>query len=243
MTPKSWILVGFTILLTALYFWPAYIFKGNLERATNGKLKLLNVQGSIWKGSAVIGLFDGRQTYTLPGQVQWAPTFLNDDVSIGVSLNHPNLLTPILIGIGREGYKLKGGQARIPANWLAAAGAPFNTIKPEGILELSWQDINPSEGNLNVTLIWRDAQSALSSIRPLGEYKTSLTGVIGGTIDMHLSTNSGALMLEGQGRFEPGKRMHFTGYAWAKEESKAALTGLLSQMGRLENGRYRLGVF
>lgn len=243
MTRKRWIVVTLIVALTAVYFWPAYILKGDLREATDGKLRILDINGSIWNGSAVLGLSDGGQVYALPGEIQWSPTWFESDLWVGIKVKHPNLPTPALVGLGSSGYKLSAGQARIPASWLTAVGAPFNTIKPEGVLQLSWQDIHPMGGDINITLIWRDAQSALSSIRPLGEYKTSLTGSIGGTIGMEISTNSGSLMVEGSGKLEPGKRMTFNGYAWAKEESKAALTGLLSQMGRLENGRYRLGVF
>lgn len=243
MTRRNWTLLLLTGLLSAIYFWPAYVLKGNLREVTDGKLRVLDINGSIWNGSAVLGLSDGGQVYTLPGQIEWSPVLLQGDTWLAVQIKHPNLLSPALVGVGGSGYKLGAGQARIPASWLTALGAPFNTIKPEGVLQLSWQDIHPFGGDLAVTLVWRDAQSALSSIRPLGEYKTSLTGTIGGTIDMQVSTNSGSLIVEGQGKFNSGERMTFNGYAWAKEESKAALTGLLSQMGRLENGRYRLGVF
>ncbi|MDX1668691.1 MAG: type II secretion system protein N [Limnobacter sp.] len=244
MTKRSlglWMLLVATACLVV--FWPAYFFKGSLEALSSGRLQILHVEGSIWSGRASLGLSDGGQVYALPGQVTWSPVFFDDDIWLGVQISHPSLLNPLQAGRVVDGYLLTDGQARLPASWLTSLGAPFNTIKPEGILQVSWNELFMPDGELYVSVIWRDAQSALSSIRPLGEYKTVLTGEIGGAVDMDLSTQSGALMLEGKGRFEPGQRMNFQGYAWAKEESKAALTGLLSQMGRLEDGRYRLGVF
>src|SRR3546814_6924062 len=76
--------------------------------------------------------------------------------------------------------------------------------------------------------------SALASIRPLGEYVITVTGNPDTRLDMTLATNKGPLMLEGSGQWTNGQRFVFNGYASAQERSKDALTGLLSQMGRLE---------
>ena len=109
-------------------------------------------------------------------------------------------------------------------------------------MQLSWAKWQ-SGSAMEVTLKWQDAQSALASIRPLGEYVITVTGNPDTKIDMTLATTKGPLMLEGNGQWTNGQRFVFNGYASAQERSKEALTGLLSQMGRLEGDRYRLGVF
>jgi general secretion pathway protein N len=97
--------------------------------------------------------------------------------------------------------------------------------------------------DVNVQVLWQDARSALASIRPLGEYRIEMKGKPSQRMDMTLSTLNGALKMQGQGSMVPGSRMNFTGEAWSDANNKAALTGLLSQMGRLEGERYKLGVF
>lgn len=243
MTRRHWIVAILLAVATWVYLWPAYVFKGDLRAVTGDRLALLKVDGSIWSGSATLGLSDGGQMYSLPGQLSWKPLVFSQGIWLGIELNHPNFVQPVHLGAGPEGYKVKAGSARLPASWLSAVGAPFNTIKPEGVLQLNWKAVDLMGGPFEVDLRWRDAQSALASIRPLGDYQIKLSGQIGGASSMILSTLSGPLMLEGNGQFNPGQRVKFEGYAWSKEESKAALTGLLSQMGRFENGRYRLGVF
>ena len=243
MKRKHWLLLGLMGCLTAIVFWPAYALKQPLAQATNGRLQLLNAQGTIWSGQATLGVSSGTQVQTLPGLINWKPLFFRDEALLGMSLSHPNLTQDLNVGVNSSGTAVTAGQARLPASWLSALGAPFNTIQPEGELQLAWDQINSESGTLSLEIVWRDAQSTLSSVRPLGEYRAVLTGRLGETLHLDLSTTQGALHVEGKGQIVPGKRMQFQGFAWATEQSKPALRGILSQMGQPQNGRYRLNFF
>ena len=211
----------FALIALAVLVWnyPVYAVSGSIESASGGKVRVLSSHGSVWH-------------LRLGGDASW----------LGIEITHPKFVQPLHLGFTGAGITVSSGELRMPAAWLGATGAPFNTIRPEGLLQLSWLEWQSGK-SINATLKWLDAQSALASIRPLGEYVITVTGNPDTRLDMTLATNKGPLMLEGSGQWTNGQRFVFNGYASAQERSKDALTGLLSQMGRLEGDRYRLGVF
>ncbi|VWX32600.1 type II secretion system protein N [Limnobacter sp. 130] len=234
----------FVLLALVVLVWnyPVYAISDNIESASGGKVRVLSSSGSVWAGKMQLGLSDGSRLYSIPEPVQWQLKIGLDGNWLAIAIEHPKFVQPLHLGFNGAGITVKGGELRLPAAWLGATGAPFNTIRPEGLLQLSWLDWESGKA-VNATLKWLDAQSALASIRPLGEYVITVTGNPDTRIDMTLATAKGPLMLEGTGQWTNGQRFVFNGYASAQERSKDALTGLLSQMGRLEGDRYRLGVF
>lgn len=237
---KLWpfVLLG---LLVWLWNYPAYALRSSVESASGGVVRVLTVQGSVWNGSMQLGLADGPKVLALPDTLKWNVQ-LSGPKGPGLRVEHPKLLQALHLGIGLGGITLSEGEMRLPAAWLMALGAPFNTIVPDGLIQARWPAWASGE-DVSLEVRWVNAQSALASIRPLGEYVITLTGNPGTTVQMKLATARGPLNLEGQGQFRAGQRFEFNGYASTDESSREALTGLLSQMGRLEGDRYRLGVF
>jgi general secretion pathway protein N len=113
-----------------------------------------------------------------------------------------------------------------------AAGAPFNTVRPGGTLALRWTEIEVGRSGLSgsMELDWRDAQSALSPIAPLGSYRLSITGT-GEAARIRLETVAGPLRLEGSGTLR-GWRVSFKGLASVEPDMQAALNGLIGVLGR-----------
>jgi general secretion pathway protein N len=124
---------------------------------------------------------------------------------------------------------VKAGQAEVPAAILTALGAPFNTLRPGGALVATWTDAELKRdgfaGRLEVE--WRDAQSALSTVVPLGTYRLRLTGETG---RLELETVRGPLLLRGSGTVR-GSRVSFKGLASAEPDMRPALAGLLGVLG------------
>jgi general secretion pathway protein N len=78
---------------------------------------------------------------------------------------------------------------------------------------------------------WLGAASALSSIRPLGDYRILLKGN-GTALDAQLSTLSGKLQLTGNGTYDNTSGMRFTGTAQAAPGTAATeLNELLHHIG------------
>src|SRR5690606_38497288 len=131
-------------------------------------------------------------------------------------------------------------QLRLPAEAPAALGPPLNTLKPAGVLRLRWPGLElPYRGSLPpgelLTLDWTDAGSALSLVRPLGDYRVHLEGA-DGAATVSIATLTGALRIEGQGSYSPRAGVQFAGRAAPAPDAPAAtvsgLQALLSAIGR-----------
>jgi general secretion pathway protein N len=125
--------------------------------------------------------------------------------------------------------RLNAGRAELPAATLGALGAPFNTLRPGGTLAIHWTDGEWRPGGLSgdIQVEWRDAQSALSTVVPLGTYRLRLTGNTG---RLTLETLRGPLLLQGSGTLK-GTRVSFKGLASAEPDMRQALAGLLGVLG------------
>lgn len=194
----------------------------------HSRLRLVDTRGTLWSGSAMLAVSDGRRMALLPGRVAWrvdaAPLAAG---RLSARIEHPWSATPLELSARAGGVALQSGRAQVPAAALAALGAPFNTIRPGGQLELRWTDLavgrEALSGSLQVD--WRDAQSALSTVAPLGTYRLQVGG---GRIQ--LDTVSGPLQLQGSGSLR-GLRVSFRGVASAEPEMRPALNGLLGVLG------------
>jgi general secretion pathway protein N len=197
-----------------------------------GRLRLVDARGTVWNGSAMLGLSDGRQVTLLPGRLSWKIGFAA--IASGrvlADVSHPALVAPLAVSLAAKSIALTAGQAELPAALLAALGAPFNTVRPGGTLGLRWTDVELKGGGLagKLQIDWSEAQSALSTVAPLGSYRLQVTGA-GDTARLQLDTVRGPLRLEGSGTVKGG-RVSFKGTASADPDMRPALIGLISVLG------------
>ena len=197
-----------------------------------GRVRLIDARGTVWSGSAMLGLSDGRQVMLIPGRLSWKiglAAMASGRVTADVS--HPALAAPLAVSLAATSIALKAGQAELPAALLAALGAPFNTVRPGGALSLRWTNIELKGGALagNLQIDWREAQSALSKVAPVGSYRLQVTGA-GDTARVQLDTLRGPLRLQGSGTVKGG-RVSFKGLASADPDMRPALIGLISVLG------------
>jgi general secretion pathway protein N len=182
---------------------------------------------------------DGRRALLVPGRLTWRASpagFLGAKVEI----RHPAALTPVHVRLEPGTVRVEAGRAQTPAAVLSALGAPFNTVRPGGTLHLEWSGLRfeHAAAHGQVRLEWRDAQSALSPVAPLGDFLVvvKLHGPAG---DVALSTLRGPLHMEGRGSLHQG-RFAFAGQAFAEEPMRAALLGLIGVLGKRSGDRAQL---
>jgi hypothetical protein len=115
-------------------------------------------------------------------------------------------------------------------------------VGPEGDIEFRADRFsvtrNAIDGEANV--FWRDAALNVSNVRPLGSYQLQLS-VNDRVLNVTLSTQGGALNLNGQGRWLPfdGGRLEFSGVARAVAKQNE-LAPLLALLGARSSGEARL---
>lgn len=219
------------VLATAVIMAPAAWLADALE--TRGPVRLVHPSGTVWNGSALVALSDGQRLRVLPGRVAWRakPTALLSG-QLALQLRHEMSDRPVRLAVERQGMQLEAGLARVPAALLAAAGAPFNTIRPGGTLRVQWDNMRIGAGGFigSFRVDWQDAQSALSTVAPLGTYRLTVTGR-GGRGEAELVTLSGPLLLRGQGNLDR-EGIRFAGTAAAVPEMRASLDGFIGLLGR-----------
>ena len=219
------------VALTAAVRAPA-VWVGDWLQA-HGRLRLIDARGTVWSGTALLGVSDGRQVMLVPGRVAWRIGLAAiGSGRVTAEVAHPALAAPLKVTLAAPSIAFNAGQAELPAALLVALGTPFNTIRPGGALGLSWSDVELKGGALagTVQVEWREAQSALSTVAPLGSYRLQITGG-GDAARVQLDTLRGPLRLQGSGTVKGG-RVSFKGIASADPAMRAALIGLISVLGR-----------
>jgi general secretion pathway protein N len=243
-----WIGYGLVVLVTivvgTLVLAPAQWMSALVRSGTQGRVDLAETRGSFWKGDATLvlasGTAPGSMRASLPERLTWqlAPLALLTGV-VDLTLAHPSALAqPLRVRAGLNG-RLDAGPTtlRLPASLLIGLGAPWNTVRPGGVVSVTWDKlaIEPRRFQGNITAEWQFASSNLTPVSPFGHYRLLTNGVFPGT-QLNLLTISGPLELTGSGTIAEGGRLRFQGVARASPGTdpaiKTQLTGLISLLGR-----------
>jgi general secretion pathway protein N len=225
------ILIAATVLVVLVVAAPARWIGGWI--AERGAWRLVHAEGTLWRGSASVGIAAHGVIRLLPGRVVWRimpGEWLAGRIAL--SLEHPAMDNPVTIAWAPSRLSVASGRARFPAAVMAAFGAPFNTVRPGGDLDVSWSALRVTGRDLrgHIDAGWSDARSTLSPVAPLGSFRLALDGKDGGT-EMLLETLRGPLRLSGRGAID-ARKMKFTGTADAEPEFRPGLGALLSVLGR-----------
>lgn len=238
-------LLGLLIAITVLA--PARWLAAGVARASNGMVQLAEPDGRVWRGSARLLLRGGagsRDAVALPGRVHWrlSPglTGVRAELRADCCTAEPPLGLRASPRWGGAHVAIADARSQWPARLLAGLGTPFNTVQPEGVMNLSTRGLSLEwlagrlalQGTAELTV--RQLSSRLSTLRPMGSYRLSLAG--GSQPAVTLSTLEGALRLSGAGQWV-GSRLRFSGEGSAAPGSEAQLTNLLNLLGRRQGER------
>ena len=247
---RAWIAVAaggaLAALVTLLVMAPAQWAAQLLARASGGRVELAETAGTIWNGSGTLvlasGNAGGESGASLPGPLSWhlSPLALLTG-TVELTLRHPSALkTPLQLSLYADGrLQIGAASLSLPAELLDGLGAPWNTVRPGGIVSLHTDglQIAGGHGSGNVMVEWEYATSALSPVSPIGHYRLQTSGQYPG-MRLELQTISGPLELTGSGTIGEGGRVRFEGIARPLAAADAAtrtqLTGLISLLGRRE---------
>jgi general secretion pathway protein N len=247
-TYKRWGWVGAILgALGALtVFAPAAWLAAGIAQASNGQVLLADPRGTVWHGSAQLVLTGGvssNDATALPERVLWTLwpglSGLNGEVLPTCCSTAP---AKVLASARWGGARLDvtALKLNLPAQLLTGLGTPWNTLNLQGqlllaanALSLDWVE-GRAQLDGNATLDMTEVSSRLSTLRPLGDYRLSLTG--GAAPSVQLQTLQGALQLSGSGQWV-GSRMRFAGEASAAPDREAALSNLLNIIGRRQGAK------
>jgi len=247
---RAWIVAILGGLLatfvTATALAPAQWADHAVQRLSRGHVELAEATGTIWNGSATLVLASGgsgdRERVSLPDPLSWhlSPWSLLFG-TVELTLRHPSALdAPLRLNAYVDGrLQLGSATLTLPAAILAGLGAPWNTVRPGGLISLHTDGVEFARGQCrgSLTADWEHASSALTPVSPIGHYRLQTSGQYPGT-RLQLQTISGPLELEGSGTIVDSSHLHFEGIARAQASADPAtrsqLTGLISLLGRRE---------
>ncbi len=252
--PWAWFVAGTLVgvLAVALHQWPAQWLASVVRQLSEGRVQLVEAQGTLWEGSAYLALGSGSDSTTT---LAWSQRLHWRLSPLGLTGWHLRLRPE------REpqawswrlqwqpsgwGLQLSDVDWRLPTAWLAGLGAPWNTVQADGVMRLrsqNWQwqaGLDAPAASGQITLNLEGFATRLSSLRPLGDYQLKLLGAPQPRVE--LSTIQGHLRMSGQGQWHKG-RLQFQGEAWADQpQDETALANLLGVLGPRTGSRTLLKV-
>ena len=258
----SWIagaILMVTIAVSVIALAPPTILLDTwLTNVSAGRVRLAQVQGTLWQGSGRLVLVDPARLQiveaaprplaglALPGRVAWeiSPRLLFGIFDARVTML--NGAEPLhVLGSVATGIRLGAGVLDWPGLELEGLGAPWNTVRPRARAHLSWEPMVIDSGGIRGTLALElsEVASALSPVRPLGSWRLAVQAR-GKDASLRMETLAGPVHLEGDGQWRAGAGLSLRLLAWPDNEYQAALSPLLNLIGPRESGRtlIRVGV-
>ncbi|PUE12164.1 type II secretion system protein N [Limnohabitans sp. T6-20] len=236
--------------LAGIVWAPASWLAWGITQASQGQIQWQDARGTVWSGSAQLVLTGGtesRDAQALPSRLQWTLTPRWADLHIQWNANCC-MTEPAKwhIKAGWSTWQIQASDhtSTWPAALLTGLGAPWNTLQPDGQLQLNTQGLQLqwAEGRMQLKgqaqLQLQNMSTRLSASQPIGSYLLQLRGSPEGTPtpSLQLSSQQGPLLLNGEGQWV-GARLRFKGEASAQAGHEQALNNLLNILGRRQGAR------
>jgi general secretion pathway protein N len=261
-TRWAWTGVGLGLALAFITQAPAHWLTQTIEQASGERVLLQDPQGTVWNGSAQWVLNEGSlniststnlarpaSTTALTTRVTWqlGPRIDFSNLRLALSAKVASACCtpqPVRVDVSPlwRGMRVQVSDhtSNWPASWLVGLGAPWNTVQPEGQMQLQttqlqWtQQAGQEHLQGQAELQMQQLSTRLSTLRPLGSYRVRVQG--GDTIALTLDTLEGSLQLQGKGQLQNG-HVRFNGEASAAPDAEAALSNLLNILGQRQGAK------
>ena len=221
--------LGVAYALALIATAPATLLDARLQRASDGRLRLAQAQGTLWSGTGQIEIRDARGRTGLAKRVAWRllpVALLRARLAYEVVLDPESRPFPMTLSWSR--IELADADIGLPAAALGHVVPRLATLGLSGDLNLHIPRLSIGRGATrgSATVQWRGAGSALSPVSPLGDYELRITGD-GPTVRTTLQTLHGPLQLDGQGAWASGRPPEFTASARMPPEFQPRLAPFL----------------
>ena len=208
---------------------PATLVDAGLQRASHGRLRLAEAQGTLWSGSGQIEIRDTGGRSGVAKALAWRvvpESLLRGHLVCEVGLDQSAKRFPVTISLSR--IELANADISLPATVLGL-GVP--KLAPLGLtgdvlIHVASLSIARDAMEGNATLQWRAAGSTLTPVSPLGDYEVRLDGE-GTTVHAFLRTIEGPLQLDGKGSWTRGDNPAFLAMARVPPQHLQQLAPLL----------------
>jgi len=229
---NKWLALGIGLAIYAIALVvtaPATLLDGALTRASNGRLRLAQADGSLWSGTGQLEIRDAGGRAGIGKAVAWhvlPGSLLRGHLVCEVILDQSAKMFPVTVSLSR--LELANADISLPASVLGFGVPKLSPLGLTGdvlihVARLSLAR-NAIEGT--ATLQWLAAGSTLTTVSPLGDYELRLDGE-GTTLHAYLRTIEGPLFLDGQGSWRQGTNPAFQANARINPPQQQQLAPLL----------------
>lgn len=179
MTRRKLFAVGLGLYVAALIAsLPASLLDGVLERASHGRLRLIEAEGTLWSGAGRIEFRDADGRRGLAKGIAWRclPRPFGGRLVFEVSLEPSSQRFPVTVSL--SGIDIAAADIDLPAAVLGLALPKLAPLGLGGEVRIRVAKISLRGGRLRgaAALQWRAARSALTPVAPLGDYELRLDG-------------------------------------------------------------------
>jgi general secretion pathway protein N len=215
--------------LAAASMAPATLLDAGLQRASDGRLRLTEAQGTVWSGSGQIEARDPHGRTGVGKRLAWRvvpESFLRGHLVCEVGLEQAATRVPVTISLSR--IELSNADIRLPATVLGFGVPKLAPLGLFGDLHIHVASVSISRGGVegNASVQWLAAGSTLAPVSPLGDYEVRLDSE-GKTVNASLRTLQGPLVLDGRGSWVQGHRPAFLAMASVPPQHRQELVPLL----------------
>jgi general secretion pathway protein N len=208
---------------------PATLLDAQLQRVTEGRLRLAEARGSLWSGEGWVEVRDTDGKVGVARRLAWRvlpESLLRARLVAEVELDQA--AKPFTLSLSPSRLHVAGADIQLPAMALALGLPRLAPFRLSGELLVSIADLAIERGGAHgsATLHWRGAGSALTPIAPLGDYEVRIKAV-GPAVHAVLSTLAGPLQLEGKGTWANGAAPSFLAMARVAPQHQEELAPLL----------------
>jgi len=206
---------GLYFIVLLLISAPASLLNLAVRRMSEDHVSLANCQGTVWQGSAVPVLHPGKTSNYPLATLSWQvkpQAWLSGQFKLIASGDFS--ATPMELTLERHRLTLSHVMISMPAEVIGDLSPFLKPAELGGNLRIESQQFIYASGVMQgkATAYWNQASSTMSAINPVGDYKIDITAA-NDEVHATLSTQSGALRLNGQGSWSPAKHFKFNGTA------------------------------
>ncbi len=228
--PASGLGVFAAALIAALIVLaPATLIDARLERASDGRLRLAQAQGSLWSGAGWIEIRDTHGSAGVAGRLAWRVlpgSLMRAHLVAEVELDQAARPFPVTLSLSR--IQIADAGINLPAAALGLGMPRLAPLRLSGDVLVKISHLSVERGRMegDATLRWRAAGSALTPLSPLGDYEVRFKA-LGSALHAALSTLEGPLQLEGKAIWSNGAPPSFVATARVPAQHREQLAPLL----------------
>jgi len=207
---------------------PATLIDARLERASGGRLRLAQAQGSLWSGAGWLEIRDARGRAGVAQRLAWRVlpgSLLRARLEAELELGQGARPFPLTLSLSR--IEIAHAGIRLPAAALGLGMPSLAPLRLSGEMLLDVPRLSLERGRMQggATLRWRGAGSELAPIAPLGDYEVRFKAA-GPAVHAALRTLEGPLELEGEGSWSSGEPLRFLATARVPAQHQEQLAPL-----------------